>query len=98
MDSSSRRLRSDGLGLPGDTPAMRPWDAISEWRMRRSSRPLRDQLRRNEQRLEDGPVAWRDWWSRHGERELRCILMSAWDPLGTGDVPEAWDEYDSYIP
>jgi hypothetical protein len=76
---------------------MRPWDAISAWRMRRFTRPLRDQTRRNEQRLKDGPVEWQDWWSRHGERELRCILMSAWDPLGTSDVPEAWDEYDSYI-
>jgi hypothetical protein len=22
--------------------------------------------------------------------------MTAWDPVGAGDVPEAWDEYDSY--
>jgi hypothetical protein len=23
--------------------------------------------------------------------------MTAWDPIGVGDVAEAWDEYDSYI-
>ena len=23
--------------------------------------------------------------------------MTAWDPIGVGDVPEAWDEYDSYL-
>jgi hypothetical protein len=23
--------------------------------------------------------------------------MTAWDPIGVGDAPEAWDEYDSYI-
>jgi hypothetical protein len=22
--------------------------------------------------------------------------MTAWDPIGVGDVPEAWDEYDDY--
>ena len=24
--------------------------------------------------------------------------MTAWDPVGAGDAPEAWDEYDSYAP
>jgi hypothetical protein len=33
----------------------------------------------------------------HGERELRCIFMAAWDPVPTGGTPEAWDEYDNYI-
>ena len=23
--------------------------------------------------------------------------MAAWDPVGTGDTPETWDEYDNYI-
>lgn len=41
--------------------------------------------------------AWRRWWKAHGERELRCILMTAWDPVGAGGAPEAWDEYDSYL-
>jgi len=22
--------------------------------------------------------------------------MTAWDPIGVGDAPEAWDEYDGY--
>lgn len=41
---------------------------------------------------------WRAWWHERGERELRCILMTAWDPIGVGDTPEAWDEYDEYTP
>lgn len=41
---------------------------------------------------------WRAWWRERGERELRCILMTAWDPIGVGDAPEAWDEYDLYAP
>ena len=28
---------------------------------------------------------------------IRQILMSKWDPIGVNDVPEAADEYDSYI-
>ena len=39
---------------------------------------------------------WRAWWRQRGERELRCILMTAWDPIGVGDAPEAWGEYDEY--
>ena len=39
---------------------------------------------------------WDDWWRMHGERELRCILMTGWDPVGAADAPEAWDEYDDY--
>jgi hypothetical protein len=39
---------------------------------------------------------WRAWWDRHGERELRCMLMTAWDPIGVGYEPNAWDEYDDY--
>lgn len=41
---------------------------------------------------------WRAWWRERGERELRCILMTAWDPIGVGDTPAAWDEYDGYAP
>lgn len=41
---------------------------------------------------------WRAWWRAHGERELRCILMTAWDPIGIGDATEAWGEYDEYAP
>ena len=38
-----------------------------------------------------------DGGEEHGERELRCILMTAWDPIGVGDAPEAWDEDDDYM-
>jgi hypothetical protein len=40
---------------------------------------------------------WRAWWARHGERELRCILMAAWDPIGVSYAPNAWDEYDGEV-
>jgi len=34
-------------------------------------------------------------------REIRChirsVLMAEWDPIGVSDIPEAADEYDSYI-
>ena len=29
---------------------------------------------------------------------IREILLRDWDPIGVSDVPEAQDEYDSYIP
>jgi hypothetical protein len=29
---------------------------------------------------------------------IRQILLGDWDPIGVADVPEAQDEYDSYIP
>ena len=41
---------------------------------------------------------WDGWWRERGERELRCILMTAWDPVGAGPVAAAWDEYDDYLP
>ena len=31
----------------------------------------------------------------HGE--IRRILLHDWDPIGVSDVPEAQDEYDSYV-
>ena len=43
------------------------------------------------------PDDWDAWWRKHGERELRCILMVAWDPVGSAVSAEAWDEYDSYL-
>ena len=42
-------------------------------------------------------VAWQLWWKHSGARELRGILMSAWDPIGVRGVPEAADEYDGYL-
>ena len=41
---------------------------------------------------------WQEWWRERGERELQCILMTAWDPIGVGDTPEAWGEYETYAP
>jgi hypothetical protein len=29
---------------------------------------------------------------------IRSILRQHWDPAGVKDAPEAFDEYDSYIP
>lgn len=29
--------------------------------------------------------------------EIRQVLLHDWDPIGVADVPEAQDEYDSYI-
>ena len=29
---------------------------------------------------------------------IREILLHDWDPIGVRDIPEAQDEYDSYIP
>jgi len=31
-------------------------------------------------------------------RAIREILLRDWDPIGVADIPEAQDEYDSYIP
>jgi len=28
---------------------------------------------------------------------IREVLMQEWDPIGVADIPEAADEYDSYI-
>ena len=30
--------------------------------------------------------------------EVRRILVADWDPIGVGDVPQARDEYDEYLP
>lgn len=47
--------------------------------------------------LEIAPKEWLRWWRSSGEGELRCILMTAWDPVGVSDEPAAWDEYDGYL-
>ena len=28
---------------------------------------------------------------------IREVLLREWDPIGVGDIPEAADEYDSYV-
>jgi hypothetical protein len=35
---------------------------------------------------------------RQGFKAIHDVLIHEWDPIGIGDVPEAQDEYDSYIP
>jgi len=30
--------------------------------------------------------------------EIRKALIEEWDPIGVGEIPEAQDEYDSYVP
>jgi hypothetical protein len=32
-----------------------------------------------------------------GQDAIRELLMREWDPIGVRDVPQAQDEYDSYI-
>ena len=36
--------------------------------------------------------------ARRYHHAIREILLRAWDPIGVGDVAEAQDEYDTYIP
>jgi len=40
---------------------------------------------------------WHMWWKQSGAAQLRRILMEEWDPIGVRGVPEASDEYDSYV-
>lgn len=35
--------------------------------------------------------------SREIRLKIRSVLMSEWDPIGVKDIPEAADEYDSYL-
>jgi hypothetical protein len=34
---------------------------------------------------------------RDVQEKIRRILLDDWDPIGVKDVPEAQDEYDSYV-
>ena len=40
---------------------------------------------------------WHMWWKRSGARELRQLLIEEWDPIHVRGVPEAADEYDTYL-
>jgi len=40
---------------------------------------------------------WHRWWKTRGASELRRLLMTYWDPIGVNGIPEASDEYDSYL-
>jgi hypothetical protein len=61
-------------------------------------RAFEDELARDRERLRGGAADWRQWWTEQGERELRCILMTAWNPIGVGHTASSWDEYDNYLP
>lgn len=77
--------------------ALLPYRVRMDWRLRRAAKPIRDEAEEAVRCLRDAPDDWKTWWAERGERELRCILMTAWDPIGVGDVPEAWDEYENYL-
>jgi hypothetical protein len=40
---------------------------------------------------------WCTWLKRRGAGRLRHVLMAEWDPIGVRGVPQARDEYDSYL-
>jgi hypothetical protein len=42
-------------------------------------------------------AGWQRWWKRSGGADVRRILMDEWDPIGVRGIPEAADEYDSYV-
>ena len=31
------------------------------------------------------------------QEQIRQVLLRDWDPIGVSDIPEAHDEYDSYV-
>ena len=37
------------------------------------------------------------WWKRRGATGVRRLLMEGWDPIGVAEIPEAADEYDTYV-
>ncbi|HEY1756822.1 MAG TPA: hypothetical protein VGG72_15730 [Bryobacteraceae bacterium] len=36
--------------------------------------------------------------ARRYHQVIKTALLKEWDPIGVGEVPEAQDEYDSYVP
>jgi hypothetical protein len=41
--------------------------------------------------------AYERWWRERGDRELRELLLSEWDPIGIADLADApLDEYEHY--
>jgi hypothetical protein len=35
--------------------------------------------------------------ARHYQAAIRIVLLAEWDPIGISEIPEAQDEYDSYV-
>jgi hypothetical protein len=71
---------------------------LSRWRARRDIKPLLEEIEADSEQVGRGTDEWLRWWRGGGERELQCILMTAWDPIGVSDAVEAWDEYNGYAP
>jgi hypothetical protein len=67
-------------------------------RARSATKPLRDEHEAVLGQVSRGTEDWLRWWRATGERELSCILMTAWDPIGVSDAVEAWGEYENYVP
>lgn len=42
-------------------------------------------------------IQHRDDRARQIQEDIRDVLLREWDPIGIVDVPEAQDEYDSYV-
>ena len=36
--------------------------------------------------------------ARRYHAAIHDALLHEWDPIGVGDIPEAYDEYDAYVP
>ena len=43
------------------------------------------------------PSTTREAAARRIQRVIRRVLLEDWDPIGVREVPEAQDEYDSYV-
>jgi hypothetical protein len=41
--------------------------------------------------------AWHRWWKQRGGAHIRKVLMEEWDPIGIAGIPDAADEYDTYV-
>jgi hypothetical protein len=94
VQDCSRQAKGEARGDLRYVRKMLLW----KWRARRAVKPIIDEHKAASEKVNRGPDDWVQWWRATGERELRCILMAAWDPVGVGDAPEAWDEYDDYAP
>jgi hypothetical protein len=72
----------------------RVWDVVWRWRASRGTKAIQAERKADREHVAGAPEDWHEWGRARGQDELRCILMTAWDPIGVGDEPGAWDEYD----
>jgi hypothetical protein len=47
--------------------------------------------------MDDSALSKRSRKAVETQEKIRQILLHEWDPIGVSDVPEAHDEYDSYV-